>query len=399
MHNCVVCHLAGVETLIDFGPQALSNRFLSSAREQEVRFPFALGQCPSCGVMQFLQAIGPEELKPRFDWISYREPERHLDGLVQRICELPGITPASAIAGVSFKDDSTLERFRARGFTRIWRLDPREDLGVDDRRAGLETITARLSRATAEHAVGRHGPADVLVARHILEHSPTPGQFLIATRTLLKTPGYLVLEVPDCSPAVQHGDYTMTWEEHILYFTPATFRQCLATWDLSLIHCACHDYGHENSLVTIVQAGCRKRETVDGAALKASLRSGREYADAWPQVRDRVRQMLSQRTREQGPVAVFGAGHLSCAWINYLGLDRFLAFVVDDHPDKQGLFMPGSRLSIRGTSELQHQGIKLCLTGLNAASEATVAAANQAYLVNGGAFASIFPGRQNSFTM
>ena len=93
---------------------------------------------------------------------------------------------------------------------------------------------------------------------------------------------------------------------------------------------------------------------------------------------------------------MFGAGHLSCFWINVLGVEAELEFVVDDHPAKRGLRMPGSRLPIRGSSALLEENITLCLLSLSPESEAKVLAKNPEFLARGGSFASIFPGRPNS---
>jgi hypothetical protein len=45
---------------------------------------------------------------------------------------------------------------------------------------------------------------------------------------------------------------------------------------------------------------------------------------------------------------MFGADHLACTFVNLLGLKDVVRFVADDNPHKLGLFMPGSRLPIRG---------------------------------------------------
>ena len=99
----------------------------------------------------------------------------------------------------------------------------------------------------------------------------------------------------------------------------------------------------------------------------------------------------------QGRIAVFGAGHLSCAWINFLGARDHIDFVVDDDPRKRSLFMPGSRLPIFASSQLLERGIKLCLLSVSKESEARVIGNHRAFLGGGGIFASIFPGRLNSF--
>ena len=64
-----------------------------------------------------------------------------------------------------------------------------------------------------------------------------------------------------------------------------------------------------------------------------------------------------------GPVAVLGAGHLACAFINYLRVGEHVSFVVDDNPHKHGLRMPGSRLPIRGASALLEERVALVVEG------------------------------------
>src|SRR5438876_12285474 len=77
MTACHVCGSDRVETLLDFGAQALSNRFLAEP-QGEALFPFVLGQCAQCGMIQIPNPIPPAELKARFDWIRYNEQEGHL---------------------------------------------------------------------------------------------------------------------------------------------------------------------------------------------------------------------------------------------------------------------------------------------------------------------------------
>src|SRR5882762_5931636 len=136
------CHLCGSERLrklLDFGPQALSNRYLQSAEKEDL-FPFILGQCEDCGMVQIPNPIIPGELKARFDWIRYNEQEGHLDDMVEKIRRLAGIGPDSMVGAISFKDDTTVARFQKSGFQKTWRLDLESDLGLSDPLAGLETV-------------------------------------------------------------------------------------------------------------------------------------------------------------------------------------------------------------------------------------------------------------------
>ncbi|MGB0911658.1 MAG: class I SAM-dependent methyltransferase, partial [Nitrospirales bacterium] len=228
---CQSCKHDKVNLLLDVGELPLCNRYLSDQDESECRFPMAIGQCQHCFLVQMVFVVPVHELTPRFSWLSYNEPDAHLDKLACRLCSLPGISKISKIMGISYKDDPLLERFRNRKFSSVWRPDPQIDLGVKGAGAGVETIEELLTLDTVNEILNEHGKADILLIRHIVEHSRDLHKFLTKMKMLVKPQGYMVIEVPDCSKAFQNCDYTTLWEEHIAYFTPATFLS-------SLHHCA-----------------------------------------------------------------------------------------------------------------------------------------------------------------
>jgi hypothetical protein len=396
--RCYLCRQPHLVPLIDIGPQPVSNRFLASPGEPEERFPIALIQCESCGLVQIETPVPASALVPGYDWITYNEPEAHLDGLVDILLSLPGVGPGAVAGGVSFKDDSTLARLEQRGLSR-WRLDLRDDLGVAAAHAGygVETIQDRLTPAAADAIAARRGRADVLLVRHILEHSSAPLEFLEALTRLTKPSGYIVVEVPDCSRAFDKFDYTTIWEEHTLYYTPTTFRGGFPLAGLGVIRTENYPYPFENSLVAIATGGGGASTLAASAdEIAGERRRGRRFSEEFPAHRERVRAFLQAHRRDRGKVAFFGAGHLACTFVSVFGVEDEIACIVDDNPHKRGMFLPGSRLPIVGSSALLEDDITLCLLSLNPIGEEKVIGNNAAFTQRGGVFASIFPASRHA---
>src|SRR5271155_5799449 len=120
MKTCHLCIAPLVATLVDFGRQPICNRFPKTAREPEATFPMLMEQCQACGLVQTTQPVPATELRPLVDWITYNEPEGHLDKVADKVAALPELTRASVFGGISFKDDTLLSRMRERGFASTW---------------------------------------------------------------------------------------------------------------------------------------------------------------------------------------------------------------------------------------------------------------------------------------
>lgn len=390
--TCYLCDAPGLVLVVDAGLQPIGNRFLKTPDAAEAAYPLRVVQCRGCGMLQMREPFPAHELLPAYDWVTYSEPEDHLDELADTIRALPGITPESVVAGVSFKDDTTLDRLTARGIAHRWRLDLREDLQLDWVHGGhgAETLQAYLTPEAARRIAKRRGRADVLLVRHVAEHAYHPRAFYAAFAELIKPGGYIVIEVPDCQRALDTGDCTTLWEEHTLYFTPATFQQGLRIAGLEPVFFRNYVYPFENSLVAILRVA--PPGPADAAVAAEECARGAGFAARLETRRVAFRKYLEEYQRTTGRIAMFGAGHLAVTFLTIMNAPGLIDFVVDDNPNKRGLYMPGSRLPIVGSDVLlSRTDVTLCLLGLNPLSERKVMDRQAAFTARGGVFKSIFP--------
>lgn len=398
-NRCCLCGEAAVVVLADFGPQPVCSHFLKDPADSSVAHPLVLGQCAACGLVQLVNPIAPEHLVPPYDWIVYNEPEGHLDALADQLAALPGMSARHVIVGVSYKDDSLIRRLRERGFSYTWRIDPARDLELDRVVTGLEITQGRLDPERMTALTHRRGRSDLVIARQILEHSHDMPTFLEGLRRLLYPGGCIMLEVPDCSLALDHGDAAILWEEHLAYFTPATFRYNLESLGFDVVFFQIYPYAFENALVAVVRPGPKPSARPNATHLADELERGRRFVKLLAEQREAVQRLVRTHKDRGEKVAMFGAGHLACLYINVHGLGDLLDFVVDDHPKKQGLFLPGSKLPIRPSAALLSENVRLCLLGLSPESEAAVIAKQRAFVERGGRFVSVHPTSQCAETL
>ena len=385
--TCRSCRSDEVRTMLDFGMQPLSNRFLKSPEKNEPRHRLAIGFCHACGVLQLTDTFPANELIPPHKWLSYTEPEKHLDKLADALSKLPGIEKDAPIFAISYKDDSLLRRMEKLGFKNVARLNPREDLGAEGDYEGVELIQNLFSAEKARGIAEKKGKFGIVIARHILEHSYDTLDFMNGIKELLKPGGHAVFEVPDCTLSMEKLDYSMVWEEHPLYLTPETFRNCLAMSGFSTDRLETYHYPLENSLVAITKAG-NTAFSPDKEAIQKEEKRAKAFAQEFEKRKAMLKSFFSGYN---GKIAVFGAGHSASAIINLFGLEN-IACVADDNEKKHGLLMPGSHLPIV-SSDVLEKDIDLCVLSVNPEAEEKIIAKKNRFR---GSFLSFSPASRRS---
>ncbi len=394
MKNCRVCNSNEVIKLLDFGMQPICNRFLKSPDEQEYKHPFVLGLCNACGLVQLIDPFPSIELRPPYNWIRYNEPENHLDNLAGILSNLPDLNENSAICGISFKDDTILDRMKKLGFSKTMRLDPKEDLGIKDGWTGVETIQDRFNLEKAKAIVNKNGKFDLVIVRHILEHVDDLPEFMRSIGELLNPHGYVLFEVPDCTKPMENFDYSSIWEEHIAYFTPETFKKCLSSGNFAVEHFKIFPYQMENCLVAILRPS--KMITItnnfcDEKSLQNEKNRAIAFSKEFSQKKTLIKSYFSEYNANKGKISFFGAGHTALVFINIFELEDYIECIIDDNENKQGLFLPGSHLPVFGSLALKKKNIKLSVLSLNPDFEEKIVEKNKKFVENGGEFLSIVP--------
>jgi hypothetical protein len=398
MTPCPICQKNSVRLLLDLDPQPVTNRFLQKSGPEYLH-PMRLGQCEACGLLQLIDPVPAEELKPPYEWLTAIEPEGHLDELADALARLPGIVKDAHILGLSEKDSSLLRRMQERGFTNTASVDFAADLGITDPSAGIETLEAQWHSDAAKRVLKRTGAPHLILVRHVLEHCHDINSFLAGLHALaLPENATLVFELPGCNKQLNSHDFSMLWEEHQFYFTPETLHGTLTASGFKVADLRIFPYALEDSLVAIVKPQNGGGGAASPQHLVASMSLGLQYAAAFPTQQQRCLERLRAARQKHGSIAIFGAGHAGAVFTNIMALKNEIAFFVDDHPKKNGLLMPGSQLPIKPSSALLEEKIGLCLLCLSPESEKKVVAKNGAFVDNGGHFRSIFPARKEAIT-
>lgn len=375
--SCTVCQNKDLVTCLDLGSQPASNRFIlpTSVDEKEEKYEMAFGYCPTCYTPQLTKRLPRSYVKPRFDWLTYNEPEGHLDDAVSHLAELEHLNKEDYLIGLTYKDKSTLDRLNTYGFDKTSFLTSDEfnifedKLVVDDKQL--------LNKPK------------FILARHVIEHADSAVDFVLSLKKYLASDGYLVLEIPSNEKVFENHHYSFLWEEHISYFTKESPEILAKAVGAELVWSKSYEYNYEDSIVFVLAFG--KKQTPQISKHSSSTQGLLEnFCSAYQQVKTAWQTTLKALKAQGEVIALFGAGHLGIKFINFFELAPYFDCAIDDHSEKNKHFMPGSKLPICPSSELAQRKITRCFSTLSPESEQRVRKKMQSFIDAGGDFISAF---------
>jgi len=402
--SCTVCGAYTLRHAIHFGPQPPSNRFILDNSTMnsctEDKHPLSLGFCEECCTIQLSTRMPMDMIVPKYDWLNYNEPEGHLDDTVEKLFELPGIGTESLILGVTYKDKSTIDRFTCKG-VKPGKVITQEDLEITANKPyGLETVQKQLrDPIIIKKLKAKYGKVDLLLARHIVEHSEDAASLIRSLRELIKPEGYLIMEFPDSDKIFISNNHAFIWEEHISYFTKHSIKTICNFVDAELSWSGQYAYPYEDSLVTAFKfLPNSKSKIIEKSSNEISKVGERlhNFGQSLEEAKEFWRTKLTQYLNKGYRIAVFGAGHLAAKFINFLQISDLFNCVIDDNPNKVGMKMAGSSLPILSSTALDERDIKICISTLSPESEVKVKEKLASYFQRGGVLISAFSTSENS---
>lgn len=350
---------------LDYGLQPLCNRYLAHQREEQALFPLVLVQDAATGLVRIETPIPADAMRPRVPWLSETEPSSHLDEIAASLAEALGQDRQARIIALGYRDRPLAERLRGLGFANLLEI-PKERLGLADPLAKVESVQAALSDPAVTAAIaGDYGNADLVLGVRILHHAHDARAFLAGVRSLLAPGGKVLFEVPDCRNHLVSHDHTMVFEEHTLYFTPATLGGLLRAEGFGVARQTLHPMAIEDSL-SVLAVASPGEPVIEPALLAREKALFQDFAAGFSAARDQIRAFLRGLG---GKIAVFGAGHHGIAFVNLYGLGDLVSAFIDDNQHKLQVRVPGSALPVWPSSRLAEDGIGHCLLAVSQENE------------------------------
>jgi hypothetical protein len=360
---CRSCGNDNLNVFLSLGRMPLPDALLTREQldEYEPRFPLNVAFCPACSLVQILEEVPREQLfvDNYLYFSSFSEAlMRHARRYALRMIHERSLGPDSLVVELASNDGYLLRNFKERQIP-VLGIDPAPEQAIAAEAIGVRTLREFFDAEVARRLVAEGTRANLIVANNVMAHTPTLNSFVEGISILLADGGLATIENTYVKDLIDHCEFDTIYHEHFSYFSCTAVDVLMRRHGLSLMAVE-----HFPTL----QGGTLRWHVARGGDVEESARSylaaEREqgltdfayyskFGERVAGIRDALLALLRERKAAGRRIAAYGAAAKGSTLINYVGIGPELVdFVVDRNVHKHGLYMPGTRLPIRGPDAL-----------------------------------------------
>lgn len=348
--SCSSCGYDNLHTFLDLGLSPIADAYTDGPDDLSETYPLQLAVCTGCWLVQLLEIVDPKTLfgTGYSFYSSASTPLSDYHGLYANdVLYRHRTTLQTLTVEVGCNDGDMLRWFQGR--TRCLGVDPASGPVDMARRRGLDVIEQEFTFEVAEQIRADIGPADIVIANHVLAHVADVADVLSGVAALLATDGVAYVEVQYLPDMLTGNAFDLVYHEHRNFFSLSSLEKAAQRWGLHIADAWLTDRQGGSLRVALrhVRTTSRGLESIRASESWLTQRSAYDgFQGRVDRVRTRLRELLI--TSANGYIAGYGAPAKATTLLNFCGIDgEQLPFTVDTTKAKQGRFIPGTGVWIQ----------------------------------------------------
>lgn len=224
-------------------------------------------------------------------------------------------------------------------------VDPSTSFKEDNESKGIKYYNAFWPNVQLDHK------ADIIISTNVFQHNTDYRPFIEGISKNLD--GIWILEFPYFLDTVKTNQFDQTYHEHYYYWLITPLVKIFREAGLNIIHISEHDI-HGGSLRIVTSNKKNSFEYTARINHFLGLENNFNF-DNWSEV-------ISKKVIEDrkildsidSNIILFGAAAKGCVYLNTVGHERY-KYVIDDTPQKQNKFVPGTGIQVVPKKILQEE--------------------------------------------
>lgn len=367
---CRFCRAPLEHDVLDLGLSPVSNHFRSPesiGRDGQTFYPLTVMVCDRCWLVQLSDVQTPPHFTEDYVYFSSNSTSwlKHARQYAEKMIERLSLGPQSLVVELASNDGYLLQYFKQAGVP-VLGVEPTANTAEYARtQHGIESIVDFFGTRLATSLRAKGMQVDLIAGNNVLAHVPDINDFVAGVPILLKPGGTVTFEFPHLLKMLSLCQYDTVYHEHFSYLSLFAVETVFAAHGLvvygveelpthggSLRVYAAH---RDSGIADAALAAGRDKVRADEAA--ARLDRIETYASFGAEVAERKMDLLAffiDAKRDGKSVLGYGAPAKGNTMLNYCGVGpELMAYTTDRSPQKQGKYLPGVNIPVRGIEALE----------------------------------------------
>jgi len=361
-NTCRFCQGTHLSNVLDMGDVPLAGSFLKEKDfPYEKYYPLKLNFCKDCYLVQVSDVVSADTLfKNNYFFFSsaIRTLVDHFKDFAREIYDrFLKDRPDPSILEIGCNDGVLLKPLARLGVRTIG-VDPATNVVKLIDLKEITVVNDYFTEKLAFEIKKKHGSVDAIVSSYSFAHIDNMVDVMKGIKWLLKDDGVFIFEIYYLGTLIDEMQYDMVYHEHMSYYSLITLMSFLKKFNMEIFDVRHVPGVRSGSMKFYARNIGQRTEGISPAVTDMVAREkkeGYDKAEIYKEYAEKVRGTKDQllgllgRLKKEGKVIIgYGASGRGTIITNYCGIDgRYLDYVVDDAPSKQGFFTPGTHLPIK----------------------------------------------------
>ena len=363
---CRNCGNHALSLIIDLGASPHSNAYIreTALDSGETWYPLAVYRCAKCHLVQTSSNIDGKQLfHDEYAYFSGYSSTwiAHAHRYSIQIQKYFSTQTQLTAVEIASNDGTFLEHLEQQGFE-VLGIEPTRSTAEVAQKKGIKTIREFFGVELAEQLKADGVSPALMVANNVLAHVPDINDFIKGFQILLADSGIATFEFPLVSNLIEKNQFDTIYHEHFSYLSVTAATAILQKNGLIPFRCELIDT-HGGSARIFVQKIATGVHPVDKSVAdmtRLEEKKGVKSRDFYSNFASRcigikyaLLNLLLKIRSENKTVVAYGAAAKGNTLLNYCGIrPDLISYVVDLNPNKQGMYLPGSRIPIVAEKKL-----------------------------------------------
>jgi SAM-dependent methyltransferase len=355
LKKCRVCDSLKLKKVLSLGLQPLANNLANSKNVKKKKYPLALNICQSCFNCQLTYVVNPKKLFLNYLYKSSisKSFQNHFDLASKKYISMFSLSKKkSVILDVGSNDGIALVPYKNKGFKNLIGIEPSKNLANITKKLQIKTFNSFLNDKISKALFGK---CDLILASNVFAHVNNIKSMTKNILDCLKFNGVLVIEVQYLVSMLRDGSFDNIYHEHVNYWSVRSLSNFFLKFNANIFRVEKINT-HGGSIRVFIKKNInttlKKHKSVNQflnleKIIKINnLKIYHKFKKLIIKKKKRTEKLIRNLQSKNKLIIGFGAPAKATTLINYLNLQKYIKYIVDENKFKSNKFIPNTKIEI-----------------------------------------------------